>query len=79
MGKATGKAVYADDLAFPGMAEQALVTGQGIDAAVAALQTEIAPIDDVRSTAEYRRLVAGNLLRQFWTHATGEPQRAPNG
>jgi CO/xanthine dehydrogenase FAD-binding subunit len=53
------------------MTEQALAAGQGIDAAVAALQTEITPIDDVRSTAEYRRVVAGNLLRQFWIHATG--------
>ena len=26
---------------------------------------------DVRSTAEYRRAVAGNLLRQFWMQATG--------
>ena len=47
-------------------AEQALATGQGIDAAVAALEAEIHPIDDVRSTAEYRKVVAGNLLRQFW-------------
>ncbi len=53
------------------MAEQALAAGQGIEAAVAALQREITPIDDVRSTAEYRRVVAGNLLRQFWLHATG--------
>ena len=55
-------------------AEHALAGGQGIDAAVAALQTEISPIDDVRSTAEYRRVVAGNLLRDFWTHATGRPR-----
>ena len=27
---------------------------------------EIAPIDDVRSTAEYRRRVAANLLARFW-------------
>jgi CO/xanthine dehydrogenase FAD-binding subunit len=53
------------------MTEQALATGQGIDAAVAALQAEITPIDDVRSTAEYRRVVAGNLLRQFWMRASG--------
>lgn len=47
-------------------AEQALAAEQGIDAAVAALEAEIQPIDDVRSTAEYRKVVAGNLLRQFW-------------
>ena len=48
-------------------AEHALAAGQGIDAAVAALQAAIAPIDDVRSTGDYRRTVAGNLLRQFWS------------
>lgn len=47
-------------------AEQALASGRGIDAAVGALDAEIHPIDDVRSTAGYRRVVAGNLLRQFW-------------
>jgi xanthine dehydrogenase iron-sulfur cluster and FAD-binding subunit A len=30
------------------------------------LVDEIAPIDDVRSTAEYRRRVAANLLTDFW-------------
>lgn len=32
----------------------------------AALQQEIRPIDDIRSTATYRRRVAANLLAQFW-------------
>ena len=50
----------------PRETERALATGQGIDAAVAALGAEITPIDDVRSTAEYRRAVAQNLVRQFW-------------
>jgi xanthine dehydrogenase iron-sulfur cluster and FAD-binding subunit A len=27
---------------------------------------DIEPIDDLRSTAEYRRQVAGNLVRRFW-------------
>ena len=31
----------------------------------AALETEIAPLDDIRSTARYRRQVAGNLLEEF--------------
>jgi len=34
------------------------------DAAVAALEGEIQPIDDVRSTADYRGLVAGRVLRR---------------
>ena len=47
-------------------AEQVLAGGGSIDAAVAALADDIHPIDDVRSTAEYRRAIAGNLLAQFW-------------
>jgi xanthine dehydrogenase small subunit len=47
-------------------AEQALNAGQGIAAAVSALGADIHPIDDLRSSADYRRVVAGNLLRQFW-------------
>jgi CO/xanthine dehydrogenase FAD-binding subunit len=47
--------------------EDVLASGGAIEDAVAALETEIAPIDDTRSTSEYRRRVAGNLLRQFWT------------
>lgn len=37
-----------------------------IDDAAAALANEIQPIDDLRSTADYRRRVAVNLLRRFW-------------
>ena len=48
-------------------AERVLQAGEGIDAAVAALRHDITPIDDLRSTAEYRWVVAGNLLRQFWS------------
>jgi CO/xanthine dehydrogenase FAD-binding subunit len=36
-----------------------------IDAAERALLGEIAPIDDIRSTARYRTRVAANLLREF--------------
>ena len=44
--------------------------GQPLDANTVAaaertLQSEIAPIDDIRSTARYRARVAGNLLREF--------------
>ena len=35
------------------------------DAAVAALTAELHPIDDVRSTADYRRLVAGRVLHRL--------------
>jgi xanthine dehydrogenase iron-sulfur cluster and FAD-binding subunit A len=32
-----------------------------------ALDGEIAPIDDLRSTREYRRVVAARLLARFWS------------
>ena len=46
---------------------EALLAGGGsIEEARALMLTEIAPIDDIRSTAEYRRRVAANLLEAFW-------------
>ena len=36
-----------------------------LEAAQDALRSEITPIDDIRSTAEYRREVSANLLRRF--------------
>ena len=48
------------------LTERALAAQAGIDEAERVMQGEIAPLDDVRSTAEYRRRVAGNLLRRFW-------------
>jgi len=49
------------------MTEQALAQGASIDEAMRVLGEEIKPIDDVRSTADYRRQVSMNLLRRFWT------------
>jgi CO/xanthine dehydrogenase FAD-binding subunit len=46
--------------------EASLASGASIDEARRVLADEIAPIDDVRSTAEYRRRVAANLLTDFW-------------
>lgn len=51
--------------------EAALSRGEGIDAAVRVMEAEIRPIDDLRSTADYRRRVAGNLLRRFWAETAG--------
>lgn len=45
--------------------EAALAAGS-IEAAQRVLMSEIAPIDDLRSTAAYRTRVAANLLRRFW-------------
>ncbi len=44
--------------------------GSLADAQVA-LKREIAPIDDVRSTADYRREVSANLLADFWHTSAG--------
>ena len=37
------------------------------DEAMAALRGEVRPIDDLRSTAEYRLRVTENLVRRFWS------------
>lgn len=49
--------------------EAALASGS-IEDAARLLGDEIKPIDDVRSTAEYRRTVTVNLLRRFWADTT---------
>jgi xanthine dehydrogenase small subunit len=49
--------------------ERLLSTGATLAQAQDALRAEITPIDDMRSTAEYRREVSANLLADFW-HAT---------
>jgi CO/xanthine dehydrogenase FAD-binding subunit len=46
--------------------EKALAGGASIDEAALVLAREIAPIDDLRSSAEYRLQVSVNLLRRFW-------------
>jgi xanthine dehydrogenase small subunit len=45
--------------------EGAAPTRETADAAAAALMAELQPIDDVRSTADYRRLVAGRVLHRL--------------
>jgi CO/xanthine dehydrogenase FAD-binding subunit len=47
--------------------EAVLAAGGSIAAAQRALLDELSPIDDIRSTAEYRRRVAANLLATFIT------------
>jgi CO/xanthine dehydrogenase FAD-binding subunit len=55
---------------------EAALTGRAldraaIDAACTALASEIAPIDDIRSTGHYRTRVAANLLRDFLLELSG--------
>ena len=52
-------------------AEEVLAGGGSLADAQAALARAIAPIDDVRSTAEYRQRVAANLLGEFWKATNG--------
>lgn len=47
--------------------EAALARGATFEEASHILEGEIQPIDDIRSTASYRRRVCGNLLRRFGT------------
>ncbi|MDQ5872056.1 MAG: FAD binding domain-containing protein [Acidobacteriota bacterium] len=46
--------------------EAVLASGASIAEARRELEAEIQPIDDLRSTAEYRREVSGRMLEQFW-------------
>lgn len=47
--------------------ERALAEGASPADVAAAVQRDIAPIDDLRSTAEYRLRVTENLVRRFWS------------
>ena len=47
--------------------EQALAGGAGIEEAAGIAESETRPIDDLRSTAGYRRRVVANLVRRFWS------------
>jgi CO/xanthine dehydrogenase FAD-binding subunit len=52
------------------------ITPEIIRAARNALLAEVVPIDDIRSTAEYRKSVAANLLEEFLVSLkTGGPQQ----
>ena len=51
--------------------EAALAAGEPLAEAQRVLADEIHPIDDVRSTADYRRQVAVNLLGAFWKDTEG--------
>jgi xanthine dehydrogenase small subunit len=51
--------------------EGARPTPETADAAAAALTSEVQPIDDVRSTADYRRAVAGRVLHRLIRDAGG--------
>jgi len=47
--------------------ERALAAGTPLDDAMGTLRAEVRPIDDLRSTADYRKRVTENLVRRFWS------------
>ncbi len=47
------------------------LTEQVIDEAAKAIQDEIHPIDDIRSTEQYRRRVTSNLVKDFLANCSG--------
>jgi xanthine dehydrogenase small subunit len=58
---------------------EAVLVGQSltpnlIETARQALLTEAQPIDDIRSNAQYRKVVGANLLEEFLRELNGEPK-----
>ncbi|CAN5275136.1 xanthine dehydrogenase family protein subunit M [soil metagenome] len=51
------------------LTEAAIAQGAGLDEAWSVLQSEIAPIEDIRSTKNYRTLVTRNILFDFMKRA----------
>jgi CO/xanthine dehydrogenase FAD-binding subunit len=49
--------------------ERALAAGASSEDIVSAVGRDIRPIDDIRSTAEYRMRVTENLVRRFWSES----------
>jgi xanthine dehydrogenase small subunit len=78
----SARVAYGGMAAIPvrAAAAEAALTGKPwaevtVEAAVAALGAELSPISDMRASAGYRRLAAGNLLRKFWIETAGAPGR----
>lgn len=65
---ATPKRAYQAEAALQG----APFTIHSIEQACAALRADFQPVDDFRASAAYRLQVAGNLLRRYYAHVTGE-------
>jgi xanthine dehydrogenase small subunit len=53
-------------------------SGETVEAAAQALAADYEPLDDLRGSADYRRKVAGNLLRRIWAERS-EPVSVLHG
>ena len=84
-----GQTIENARVAFGGMAAtpkranhcEAALTGatwqaHTIDTAIQALQHDFQPISDMRASADYRALTAGNLLRRFYPNETATAERS---
>ncbi|WP_282606453.1 xanthine dehydrogenase small subunit [Pelagibius sp. Alg239-R121] len=47
-------------------------TRNSVEAAMAALESDFAPMSDMRASSDYRRTVAGNLLLKFFLETSGD-------
>ena len=55
-----------------GVAPGRPAAGLATDLSAHVLQTEFAPISDMRASADYRRNVLGALLQRFWLESQGQ-------
>ena len=80
----SGEALYTDDIAEPrdmlhlavGMSAKPHAGGmewneETVRTGIGALNEDFSPISDMRSTADYRRTVCGNLLKRFYLDSSG--------
>ncbi|MFC0409878.1 xanthine dehydrogenase small subunit [Roseomonas elaeocarpi] len=72
LGPQAGRALATEDVLIGAPFRQA-----SFDAAAAALEAEVAPLGDLRGSAEYRRSAAGNLLRRLWWRWSTEAEAQP--
>ncbi len=77
---AKARIAYGGMAAIPkrAMRTEAALTGQPwsratVEAALPALALDYAPLSDMRASAEYRTMVAQNLLRRFFAEHSGKP------
>ena len=74
VGPTTMRMTAVEDLLRGGPA-----TREAFESAVDAARAQVTPITDVRGSAEYRTLLAGNILLKFWHDAFGDSDHGGGG